>query len=153
MSDIELTVRLPLDSDGFLRRECPTCEREFKWLLTTEAEEDAAVPSGAGYFCPYCQIQADSNHWHTRAQVEYAEQAIAPHAERVVAEEVQEGLRGLSGFKPSRLPSGPVPEPEPMSAEDDDMRRFDFACHPQEPVKVLDGWAGPVHCLLCGQAA
>ncbi len=38
MSDDEvmLEISMPLDSDGFLRRECPTCEREFKWLHTLE---------------------------------------------------------------------------------------------------------------------
>lgn len=32
----------PLDSDGFLRRECPTCEREFKWLPSCEGEAEQA---------------------------------------------------------------------------------------------------------------
>ena len=26
-----MEVSFPLDSDGFIRRECPHCEREFKW--------------------------------------------------------------------------------------------------------------------------
>lgn len=34
-------MTIPLDSDGFLRRECPICEREFKWRPSeAEAEED-----------------------------------------------------------------------------------------------------------------
>ena len=37
--------------------------------------------------------------------------------------------------------------------EADDMRRVDFVCHPSEPVKVLDDWRKPVHCLLCGEAS
>jgi hypothetical protein len=32
-----------------------------------------------------------------------------------------------------------------------DMRRFDFTCHPTEPVKVLDDRNGPLHCLICGE--
>ncbi len=27
---VSFGMTIPLDSDGFLRRECPTCEREFK---------------------------------------------------------------------------------------------------------------------------
>jgi hypothetical protein len=33
------------------------------------------------------------------------------------------------------------------------MRRVDFLCHPAEPVKVLDDWGRPVHCLICGESA
>jgi hypothetical protein len=55
MSDIELGVPLPLDSDGFLRRECPTCEREFKWL-PAQGEAEATPPADGGYFCPYCGV-------------------------------------------------------------------------------------------------
>jgi hypothetical protein len=36
--------------------------------------------------------------------------------------------------------------------ETDDMRRVDFPCC-GEPVKVLDDWAGPVYCPLCGAPA
>ena len=31
------------------------------------------------------------------------------------------------------------------------MTRVDFACHPSEPLKVLDDWREPVRCLICGQ--
>jgi len=31
------------------------------------------------------------------------------------------------------------------------MTRVDFACHPSEPLKILDDWHEPVHCLICGQ--
>ena len=43
-------------------------------------------------------------------------------------------------------------ELDPLT-EADDMRRVDFACHPTEPVKVLDDWDRTVRCLVCGEAA
>jgi hypothetical protein len=46
--------------------------------------------------------------------------------------------------------SAQAEDPEPLT-EDDDMRRIDFACHPSEPLKLLDDWRQPVHCLVCGQ--
>ena len=52
--DVALEMSMPLDSDGFLRRECPTCEREFKWFHTPEGEGTAAPIIDGGYFCPYC---------------------------------------------------------------------------------------------------
>ncbi|HEV7751795.1 MAG TPA: hypothetical protein VGO71_09640, partial [Baekduia sp.] len=62
---------MPLDSDGFLRRECPTCEREFKVFVHQVAgeEADAQGPQPGGYYCPYCAIQADANAWFTKAQI------------------------------------------------------------------------------------
>jgi hypothetical protein len=52
MSDVELSIPFPLDDDGFLRRECPTCDREFKWLPAHD-ETEATPPPAGGYFCPY----------------------------------------------------------------------------------------------------
>jgi hypothetical protein len=46
-----------------------------------------------------------------------------------------------------------MPEPVPELDDTDDMRRIDFACHPAEPVKVLDDWDRWVHCLICGEPA
>lgn len=52
MSDeVQLSMSLPLDGDGFLRRECPTCEREFKWVPSPDPEADEDVvarPDDAG---------------------------------------------------------------------------------------------------------
>ena len=38
--EFSIEMSLPLDSDGFLRRQCPACEREFKWL---HAESEGAT--------------------------------------------------------------------------------------------------------------
>jgi hypothetical protein len=38
MSDMSVSMSLPLDEDGFLRRECPTCERQFRWWHTPDEE-------------------------------------------------------------------------------------------------------------------
>lgn len=40
----------------------------------------------------------------------------------------------------------------PPLQEPNDMARIDFACHPDEPVKIVESWAGLVHCLTCGVA-
>ena len=41
--EIRVPVSLPLDSDGFLRRECPTCEREYKWFSHQEGDPNAEI--------------------------------------------------------------------------------------------------------------
>ena len=33
------------------------------------------------------------------------------------------------------------------------MRRIDFVCHPDDPIKVADDWTGLVRCLICGTTA
>ena len=68
---VELAMSIPRDSDGFIRRECPTCERQFKWLPTPDGETGTPMPFG-GYFCPYCGVQASANAWLTKAQLELA---------------------------------------------------------------------------------
>jgi uncharacterized protein (UPF0212 family) len=64
-------MTIPVDSDGFLRRECPTCEREFKWLPASE-DDDAVGMLDGGYFCPYCGVQAPEDAWFTEAQLALA---------------------------------------------------------------------------------
>jgi len=136
-------VSVPVDSDGFLRRECPTCEREFKWLPSDD-EDSSEQPDPGGYFCPYCGVQAPTGDWLTQAQAEYL-RAIA--IRRVVDPKLDELER--SGLKIHRNRSD---EPAELT-EDDDMRRVDFACHPAEPLKVLEEWERPVLCLICGTPA
>jgi hypothetical protein len=154
--EVSVEMAIPLDSDGFVRRACPTCEREFKWLHTESAEEDqgeAASIAPGGYFCPYCGIQADTDQWLTDAQVEYAQNLIAT---RVVgpmmknfSNEMNRVGRRSSGFLRTEMKYDGPQEFDPLT-EMDDMTRVDFDCHPTEPVKVVDGWTKAVHCLICG---
>lgn len=134
------TAELSLDGDGFLRRECPHCEREFKWLHGDSGEP---MPDG-GYFCPCCAARSEDG-WWTRPQLAHIE-ALALNG----AGDYLEGMLDSSIWTLKREPPRPVP---PVPDEPNDMRRVDFQCHPTEPVKVLEGWDGPVHCLICGTAA
>jgi hypothetical protein len=145
-------MSVPLDDDGFLRRECPTCEREFKWFNSPEGEGEP-VPMG-GYFCPYCRVQGPPDAWWTKEQLEHAKNRVARD---VVGPELEKMARDLKRSSRNSLISFDVkhetpPELDPM-VEPIDMRRVDFECHPSEPLKVLDDWTRPVHCMICSQAA
>jgi hypothetical protein len=152
MNEPTTEMSVPLDRDQFLRRECPTCEREFKWLNSAEGEGEP-VPDG-GYYCPYCAIQAPSDAWFTAAQIELAQNTVL---REVVGPELDKLARDLRRSSRGSLVSFDVKYDKPRTldplVETDDMRRVDFACHPAEPVKVLDDWGGRVHCLVCGTAA
>jgi ribosomal protein S27E len=139
----EISIALPLDSGGFLRRECPACLRELKWRSAADEQVPYAVPA-AGLHCPYCAEQAPLDAWWTPAQLEVVN---ARAFDEVLGPELERLGRSAADV------TGPVPYAPPALVEPDDMRRVDFACHPLEPVKVLDHWSGDVHCLVCGQTA
>jgi hypothetical protein len=159
MSDeYETSMSVPLDSDGFLRRECPTCEREFKWFASPEgadggANRDATPMPEGGYYCPYCAVQAPGDAWFTKQQLEVAnaivmQEFVEPELKKLDAA----ARRASGGFVEIKVERDELEEPQELT-ETDDMRRVDFGCHPDEPVKVLDEWTGPVRCLICGQPA
>ena len=157
-------MSLPLDSDGFLRRECPTCEREFKWLSSPDPEAGEDTDTGAAgaaeepesYYCPYCAVTALPDAWLTKAQVAVMHEIvqrelIEPELGKLEREidRLNRSSGGLIGIE-ARLERDET-EPAPELDEADDMHRVDFTCHPAVPVKVLDDWDGPVHCLICGE--
>ena len=155
MSEIELSVSFPLDSHGFLRRACPACSREFKWL---SVEGEAKFSSPEHYFCPYCGTSATPDEWFTLEQQAYIETAVfdevvGPSLENLT-ESLQQVNRSSGGLlelsvsvdPPERRQAPPVYEP-------DDMRQVVFPCHPEEPIKVDEAWGRPVHCLSCGRVS
>ena len=152
-NDVELSVSFPLDSAGFLRRECPTCEREFKWHHSEDESEP--MPDG-GYFCPYCAVQAPPESWLTRPQQALVESTIHGEIVGPALDEFGRSLRDIGrrsgGLLKVELESE-RPEPSDPLTEPVDMHRVDFGCHPREPVKVLEGWNRAVHCLICAAPA
>jgi len=157
MSDdkVSLEMTMALDSDGFLRRECPTCVREFKWLHTPSEEGNVAPVANGGYFCPYCGVQAEAGTWLTQAQVDLAQNLLATKVVGPMLENLGDTFKSVGqnsgGMLKAELKYDPPEELDPLT-EIDDMIRVDFDCHPSEPVKVLEDWTKPVHCLICGQA-
>lgn len=154
MSEICLNATLPLDSDGFLRRECPNCERQFKWLHRAEQEEGDEetheVPES--YFCPYCHEEAAPDAWWTKEQLEYAKALVLADGLALQLRQFQRDIRRLSqrsGLIQMDVRLPPLERPDAL-AEIDDMVRVDFPCHPTEPVKLDDAWESDVACLVCG---
>lgn len=86
------SISLPADGT-FLRRECPSCNRQFKWHHgpTDDRPEEEIDPSV--YFCPYCGESALPDHWWTQEQAEYARQVSAGPIMREVTAELRKGLR------------------------------------------------------------
>jgi hypothetical protein len=170
MGEKTISTTLPLDSDGFLRRECPSCKRQFKWrpsqAQTTNASEgDLEFPARLDqepdenhtpefYYCPYCAEPAAPGAWWTKEQIEYGTalvkaEILGPHL-RDLAHSLH-GLDRPGGIISVRVNMNmpDITRPEPLM-EPDDMVRVDYPCHPGEPLKVEESWAGEVSCLVCG---
>lgn len=138
---MEISVSLPLDVDGFLRRECPTCEQQFKWFdgRTEGVPDDYVYPDV--HWCPLCGKSAVLDQWWTPAQLEYARDAAAgPMLDELVSE-----------LGPAFTVEGHSDVPDPL-VEPDDMVIIAGPCHPWEPVKVPDEASAPFFCLVCGEA-
>lgn len=136
---MELSVSLPVDKSGFLRRECPTCERQFKWFhgSTKDRPDDFLEPEN--YFCPYCGVPSGHDTWWTPAQLDYARASVMGPISRYIGSEL-----GSS----SKVNDHDVPDP---LVEPDDMMMVEPPCHPFEPLKMADDWDAPLHCLMCGE--
>jgi hypothetical protein len=144
------SISLPADGP-FLRRECPSCTRQFKWHHGPTEDRPEGEVDPSVYFCPYCGQSAPPDHWWTQEQIDYTQQVSAGPILREMAGELQKNLRSSrnSTFKLSvdhDEPETPAPLHEPT-----DMGIVSSPCHPWEPFKVLEDWTEPVHCLVCGE--
>lgn len=148
-----MSLSFPLDTHGFLRRACPACGREFKWLA---GETKAEAPSPEHYFCPYCGISAAPSEWFTLAQQAYIETAMFDEvlgpSLHDMEESIQQANRSSGGFiEISASAEYPEKQQAPPVFEPVDMKQAIFPCHLEEPVKVDEAWRRPVHCLSCGK--
>ena len=176
MSEIRMTLSLPLDDDGFLRRECPLCRREFKVMLE-EAELISVAQEGidsymlegreqaddAGqdeetqgeFTCPYCGQRALRDSWWTQEQLAYIGTAAQNIAAAMVNEHLVRPLRRMSARRSSGLISvqfhaEEMEQQEPwISLETNDMVVFDLPCCGRK-IKVGEDWTSTVHCFFCG---
>ena len=148
MDEISISLQLPLDEDGFLRRECPHCGRQFKqWQGTPDETQE----SPEAYYCPYCYASADADTWYTAQQIEYIQQqamaeVVGPHLYRLQKQIEQASHNGLFRIE---MDAPLLVEPEPL-VERNDMVQLAFPCHVEEPIKVDEQWDQEVACVLCG---
>lgn len=147
--EIRVPVSLPLDSDGFLRRECPTCEQEFKWFSHAEGDDDAEPASQ--YFCPLCSVASGPDSWWTPAQLEYGFGSVGGAIDQAMNDALADAFKGIKGMKfEQNAPfSLDIETPEPL-IEPDDMVIVEPPCHPNEPLKVPEASTEGVSCLICG---
>ncbi len=79
---VKIPVKLPLDDDGHLDREChaDTCHAEFKILFEDWREK----VSDHKAYCPICRHEAPSTEWNTDEQREFIKSIALAHVQDVV---------------------------------------------------------------------
>lgn len=151
--EIPVTYELSVDNDGFVRRQCPTCEQQFKWHYGPANEDSEDQPDATVYYCPLCGSPAETDQWFTEEQVDHIQAEAFKTAMPVVDELLDGFFDKLKGpnitVKRSRQSDTPI-GPDPL-IEADDMMIVASPCHAFEPVKVPENWGRPLHCLICGE--
>jgi hypothetical protein len=135
-----LEVSFPTDTDGFLSRECPSCEQLFKVVLGEGSEQPIS-------YCPYCGYNGQDC-WHTRQQVDYIQAVAMNIALGPELEKLERQMKGLSkGFLKIDMKSNlPKPPPAPMETDNPlDILRFP-CCN--ETIKVTPH--DHHFCIICG---
>ena len=149
-----MEISLPLDSDGFLRRECPHCEREFKWHDGPASEEAEQHPPLDTFYCPLCGDPAGPDSWWTKIQLRLIENAT----ERLMGQELGDMFDALerstrrNRFVTFKVDKTRVPDPPDPLVEPQDMIIVTSPCHSWEPMKIPEEHMGAIHCLVCGAA-
>nr|VFK42611.1 MAG: TIR domain-containing protein [Candidatus Kentron sp. TC] len=135
-----MNISFPTDTDGFLSRECPSCEQRFKVVFGQGSEEPIS-------YCPYCGYNGQEC-WHTRPQVDYMQAVAADIALGPELKKLERQLKGMSnGLIEIELKSSlPKPPPAPMET-DDPLETLRFPCC-NETIKVTRH--NQHFCIICG---
>jgi len=144
------SVPIPLDNDGFLRRQCPNCSKEFKWHdgPTEDRPDDVVDPDV--YYCPRCGVSSPPGHWNTREQESFIEEWMQGPIFREASDEIGKMLGNMKGVTYTENYENEPGVPESLH-EPNDMVILMSPCHSWEPIKVPQGATGRVYCLVCGE--
>jgi hypothetical protein len=174
---VSFSVSISTDREGFLRRECVACGREFKtevdsseltWALAAECER-AGLQVGmtasnddtpSVLRCPFCGHEAPGTDMHTHETVNYMKRLVyreyvVPMLNRFSADLEQSfGRRGRSGgpFSISMefKASREISPVRPIHGpESPDMKIIQFLCCGKR-IKVPEAWWDIEACSYCG---
>lgn len=145
MSEVSVEVGFPLDSSGFLRRECPYCKREFK------IHQDDFPRQPDEIYCPCCGQTASPQEFYTEEQIDYmratlVKTVVGPELDRFTRDLQNIGRRS-GGLVSMTATHNPAPEPS-ILPDEDDLYKMEFGCCNLR-VKV-ESPDGAYHCLFCG---
>lgn len=175
---IQFNLSISSDRDGFLRRTCGSCGRDFKteidpadfaWALNSQIRRvsleigvDPAVIAEdqpkENLTCPYCQYSTESNEMHTEETVEYLKRFAYRDYALPMMNRLLSGFAdslttsaggGLISFSVSSTHEPFSLPPRPIHGpESADMKIVEFLCCGRK-IKILDGWNQLSSCSFC----
>src|SRR3990172_126881 len=96
--EYQMSIFLPLDTDGRLARECPSesCSPGY-----FKVKPGTGITSGQqSAFCPYCRFSSEPGNFTTKEQVRYAKDSVMREAQKGVGKMVQDAFGlGPTGTK------------------------------------------------------
>ena len=96
-------MQLPVDDDGFLRRECPDCLQEFKWHQGPTGDRPEGEADLVVCYCPRCGASAAPDQWWTQEQLAFIRESVSGHALRQI--DRKSTRLNSSHLSVSRMPS------------------------------------------------
>ncbi|CAN5602806.1 hypothetical protein BH23CHL5_BH23CHL5_23950 [soil metagenome] len=134
---MELSMSLPLDGN-FLRRQCPHCQREFKWHNGPTDDRPEQEQDPPDYHCPYCGQTSGPDDWWTVEQRDHAQVIVAVEAEALIENEFRSMARKFrNGPVKMEVKSGDSHLPPASLIEPSDMFQVASPCHPWEPIRAF----------------
>lgn len=174
---VSFSASLSTDREGFLRRECVSCGREFKtevdsseltWALAAQCERAGLQVGMTGadddppsvLRCPFCGHEAPGTDMHTRETIDYMKRLVyreyvVPMLNRFTADLEQSfGRRpragGLFSISMEFKASREIAPVRPMHGpESPDMKIIQFLCCGKR-IKVPEAWWDVAACSYCG---
>src|ERR1700730_14319379 len=82
LAEKKMQAGIPMDSEGYLDRECPSEACEFQFKVLGDDWKDKVIDEHVT--CPFCGHVADANKWFTQDQVNTLEEAAAAQLSSVI---------------------------------------------------------------------
>ncbi len=147
MTNLIKEASFPTDEDGFLRRECPYCKRQFKIYK----DDYESLQDESDYYCPYCGQMADKGKWWTQDQIDYIDKITRNFATGVLNKEfILPMKKKFSNSKVIKFEgkelkkSNEIIQPEP-----NDMKFYNLKCCGKK-LKIQEDWGTKICCYYCG---
>ena len=140
--DIEMTLSLKCDDDGFISQECPECKKRFKVKYGEGSDKPIS-------YCPYCAHEG-SDCWWTEAQTDYISKVvlqgtIEPEIEKMANNLKHHSHKGdLVSISMDYKPTSKAVAPQ---EKEDDWPKMLFECC-SETIKHEKGHE-TLFCVIC----
>jgi uncharacterized Zn-finger protein len=146
-NNVEFSIQIPSDNDGFISRQCPHCSCRFK--MTIADIENGEILE---LFCPYCGLPSTMSETHLDEVIEQAYITATNYAYSMIDDFFGNLERKTSGNKHLKFKRGKsLPQKDDkVLFEQEEMTIFNLKCC-TKAIKInnLSDFS-EVYCPFCG---